>query len=109
MFNNLQWTIGGEAGYGIMSAGEIFGKACTRAGLYAFATNDYPSLIRGGSNTFTVRIKETPVAAYLSNSNLLVALNQETVDLYKNELTENSGIIYDESIQLNKDDFPALV
>jgi 2-oxoglutarate ferredoxin oxidoreductase subunit alpha len=103
--NNLQWKIGGQAGYGIMSAGEIFGKACSRAGLQAFATNDYPSLIRGGSNTFTVRVKETPFSSYLSKSNLLVALNQETIDLYKHELTENSGIIYDENIQLNPDDF----
>jgi len=105
MINNLQWKIGGEAGYGIMSAGEIFGKACSKAGLYAFATNDYPSLIRGGSNTFSVRVNEKTIAAYLSKSDLLVALNQETIQLYKKELTEKSGIIYDDSLQLNSDDF----
>ncbi|MCK4590087.1 MAG: 2-oxoacid:acceptor oxidoreductase subunit alpha [Nanoarchaeota archaeon] len=104
--NNLQWKIGGQAGYGIMSAGEIFGKACTRAGLNAFATNDYPSLVRGGSNTFTIRVKETPFSTYLSKTNLLVALNKETIDLYKHELTENSAIIYDENIPLEEKDFP---
>jgi len=101
-FNNLQWKIGGQAGYGIMSAGEIFGKVCSRAGLHAFATNDYPSLIRGGSNTFTVRVKEEPVLSYLSKSNLLVALNKETIDLYKHELSENAGIIYDEKFEVNQ-------
>ncbi|MFC1801216.1 2-oxoacid:acceptor oxidoreductase subunit alpha [Nanoarchaeota archaeon] len=104
--NNLQWKIGGQAGYGIMSAGEIFGKVCSRAGLKVFATNDYPSLVRGGSNTFTVRISEKTISAYLSKSNILVALNQETINLYKHELTENACIIYDENIQLNKEDFP---
>lgn len=106
MVNNLQWKIGGQAGYGIMSAGEIFGKACSQAGLYAFATNDYPSLIRGGSNTFTVRIKDSPVSAYLSKSNLLIALNQETIDFYKHELSEDAAIIYDEKIELKKQEFP---
>ena len=31
--NTLSWKLGGEAGFGIMSAGLIFAKACSCGGL----------------------------------------------------------------------------
>ncbi len=94
--NRLSWKIGGEAGYGIMSAGLIFAKACTRLGLHVFATNDYPSLIRGGHNTYTVRTEQNKeIGCHLSIIDLLVALNDETISLHKDELTQGGGIVYD--------------
>ena len=56
MKDNVTWTIGGEAGFGIMSAGNVLAKTFTRSGYHIFAVNDYPSLIRGGLNLVTVRI-----------------------------------------------------
>lgn len=52
--NSLSWKIGGEAGYGIMTSGLIFAKVCSRAGLHVFDHTEYPSLIRGGHNTYQV-------------------------------------------------------
>ncbi len=94
--NRLGWKIGGEAGYGIMSAGAIFAKTCTRLGLNVFATNDYPSLIRGGHNTYTIRAEQDKeIGSHLRIIDLLVALNEETISLHKDELTYEGGIIYD--------------
>src|SRR3989338_11297828 len=93
--NKLALKIGGEAGYGIMGIGLIFAKLCVRSCLYAFMSHDYPSLIRGGHNTSHVRIEEEIVTSHIENCDLLIALNKETIDLHKSELTNNGGIIYD--------------
>ncbi len=93
--NKLAWEIGGEAGYGIIATGSMFAKLCIRSGLYAFLSHDYPSLIRGGHNICYVRAEEDIVTSHIDVCDLLVALNKETIDLHKNELTNNGGIIFD--------------
>jgi 2-oxoglutarate ferredoxin oxidoreductase subunit alpha len=95
MTNGLTWKIGGEAGFGIMAAGAILSRAFARAGLYIASTNEYPSLIRGGHNTYTIRVSDKEIFSIIRSVNLLVALNQETINLHKDELTKDAGIIFD--------------
>ncbi|MFH0864135.1 MAG: 2-oxoacid:acceptor oxidoreductase subunit alpha [Candidatus Gottesmanbacteria bacterium] len=95
MSKSMTWRIGGEAGFGIMASGAIFAKALTRAGLFISSTVEYPSLIRGGHNTYIVRAGETEIFSLVKPIDLLVALNQETIDLHKGELSKGAGIIYD--------------
>ncbi|MBI4062511.1 2-oxoacid:acceptor oxidoreductase subunit alpha [Candidatus Gottesmanbacteria bacterium] len=87
--------IGGEAGFGIMSSGTMLARAFSRVGYHVFATNEYPSLIRGGHNLITVRIATAPFAALNRDVHILVALNRETVELHKNELSNTAVIMYD--------------
>lgn len=99
----LTWKIGGEAGYGIMTTGFIFSKSFSRVGFYVFDTNEFPSLIRGGHNTYTVRIENEPIFSHIKSVDILVALNKETVDLHKNEISPNGSIIYDgESFKIDE-------
>lgn len=93
--NDFNWKIGGPAGYGIKVTGAIFSKVCVRGGLYAFGYIEYPSLIRGGHNTYQLKIKDREVHCQERMVNLLVALNQETVALHQAELAQGSGLIYD--------------
>ncbi len=91
----ITWKIGGEAGFGIMSTGEMFARACMRAGLNVFTYPEYPSLIRGGHNTVLVTASSQPVPANLAQVNMLVALNRESIDLHLAELSKRAIIIYD--------------
>ncbi|MEK7538108.1 MAG: 2-oxoacid:acceptor oxidoreductase subunit alpha [Patescibacteria group bacterium] len=91
----ITWKIGGEAGFGIMSTGEMFARACMRAGLNVFTYPEYPSLIRGGHNTVQVTASTQPVHAHRAPVNILVALNYESIDLHLAELTPRAAIIYD--------------
>jgi len=93
--NKLVWKIGGEAGYGIMSIGLMFSKVCTRAGLYVYDYAEYPSLIRGGHNTYDVRVEQEEIFSQIRLVDILVALNEETVRLHINELTSSGALIYD--------------
>src|SRR3989339_1469012 len=77
--NNLTWKIGGEAGFGIKSAGMMFGKIFMRAGYEIFDYTEYPSLIRGGHNTFQLIVDTRPVNSVTRAVDILVALNQNTV------------------------------
>ncbi|MEI7498586.1 MAG: 2-oxoacid:acceptor oxidoreductase subunit alpha [Candidatus Falkowbacteria bacterium] len=90
------WKIGGEAGFGIKSAGIIFAKACMRSGLYAFDYTEYPSLIRGGHNTYQVTVGERPVHAVHQAVDILVALNKHTIDQQWSELSHGAAVVYDE-------------
>ncbi|MFH1111734.1 MAG: 2-oxoacid:acceptor oxidoreductase subunit alpha [Patescibacteria group bacterium] len=93
--NNLNWKIGGQAGYGILSAGEIFAYSCLRGGLETFAYLEYPSLIRGGHNTYQVWVREDNVQSHSSQIDLLVALNKETIYRHITEVTKGGVLIYD--------------
>lgn len=93
--NRLQWKIGGEAGFGIMTTGLIFSRICTRGGLNTFAYPEYPSLIRGGHNTYQVLVDETQATSQIHPVHILVALNTETLTLHTDELIEGSAVIYD--------------
>lgn len=97
MVDNVTWKIGGEAGFGIMSAGNVLAKTFTRAGFHIFAVNDYPSLIRGGHNVVSVRIGSTPFSGINRDLHILVALNSETVILHKDELSPGALVLFDPS------------
>lgn len=96
--NNFTWKIGGEAGYGIISSAQIFSKALARGGLNVFATSEYPSLIRGGHNSFEVKAREKNLDSTDRQVDLLVALDKETIEWHLDELSANAGIIYDPKV-----------
>ncbi len=72
--------IGGEAGEGIASAGDIWMKTVARTGLGAFAHNSYQSVIRGGEVLLQIRVGPHPVLSQGGNWDFLVALNQSVLD-----------------------------
>ncbi len=104
MKDSLTWKIGGKAGEGVMATGLIFSQCCSRGGLHVFDINEYPSLIRGGHNTVQVRVGKREIFSQLKNIELLVALNEETIYLHKDELSNRGGIIYDEDITIDRKD-----
>jgi 2-oxoglutarate/2-oxoacid ferredoxin oxidoreductase subunit alpha len=72
--------IGGEAGEGIASAGDIWMKTVARTGLGAFAHNSYQSVIRGGEVLLQIRVGPHPVLSQGGNWDFLVALNQSVLE-----------------------------
>ncbi|HCJ52496.1 MAG TPA: 2-oxoacid:acceptor oxidoreductase subunit alpha [Candidatus Kerfeldbacteria bacterium] len=93
--NSFRWKIGGLAGNGIKAAGDIFAKTCTRGGLHIFDYLEFPSLIRGGHNTYQIRVEDRDVFSHDDRIDLLVALNDNAIRLHQNELDPGGGIMYD--------------
>lgn len=88
--------IGGEAGQGISRSGMLLGKALMRAGFHCFGEIDYPSLIRGGHNFYRVRASSREVHSPTPHTDLLVALNEETVSIHLDSVNKGGGVIVDE-------------
>ncbi len=104
---DLQWLIGGEAGYGIMTTGLMMSKVFTRLGLSVFDYVEYPSLIRGGHNAYYVRASDEEISSQKRLVDILVALNADTVKLHTQELSENAAVIFDpDTIKLSVEQFP---
>ncbi len=89
------WKIGGEAGFGILTTGSLFSKIASRRGSYIFDFIEYPSLIRGGHNTYDVTISDTPVHSLKEGVDVLICLNKETYVLHKSKLSSTSRVVYD--------------
>jgi len=75
--------------------GFLLAKAFARAGYHIFADQDYESRIRGGHNFFRVRVKDSQVHAIAEPLDVLIALNQESIDLHRKELAEGGVVIFD--------------
>ena len=72
---DISVKIGGEAGQGIQTVGQLLALACRQAGMYVMAVNDFESRIRGGHSFFQIRISDRPVQAPEHRIHLLVALD----------------------------------
>lgn len=92
--NVLSIKIGAEAGQGVKSAGLMLAKLAARSGYHIYNHIEFPSLIRGGHNVMQINISLVEVLAPRKNSDLLVALNQETIDSHFAELQEGSGLVF---------------
>lgn len=88
--------VGGEAGQGVQSVGAILAGAFARGGLHVFADQDYESRVRGGHNFFRIRTGDKRVKALSGELDMLVALNEETVDIHRREVKKSGVIIFDE-------------
>lgn len=107
---DIQWLIGGEAGYGIMTTGMMMSKIFTRLGLSVFDYVEYPSLIRGGHNAYYVRASDEEIFSQKRPVDILVALNRQTIDLHKHELAPKAALVYDnETIEVKPNEFSAPV
>ncbi len=87
--------IGGEAGFGIMSSGELLAKCLTHGGLWVYTNIEYPSLIRGGHNALHITASDEPILSYYPELQVLIALNQETVGLHIKDVTKGGVVVYD--------------
>jgi 2-oxoglutarate ferredoxin oxidoreductase subunit alpha len=88
-------VIGGEAGQGLATVGELLSKILVRGGYSIVVTQSYQSRIRGGHNTFAVRVGTGRVEAPQESIDILVALNEETIRMHRGELTGEGLILAD--------------
>ncbi len=102
--------IGGAAGDGVASTGDILAKTCSRSGLHYFAQSSYQSVIRGGHVVYQFQTASTPVYTHGDNFDLLIALNQDSVDLHLKSIQPGvgRGIVFNsDKVKLDAAQLPA--
>ena len=86
--------------------GDTLAKVFSRTGYHVFTHQDYESRIRGGHNFFQIRFSDNPVTASRDKTDILVALDKESIQLHEKELTEHGQIIYDSAVLKQKYENP---
>src|ERR1043166_4389480 len=87
--------IGGENGQGIASTGDILARIFARRGLNLNAYNAYQSIIRGGHTFLTIRASDGPVRSMGDKGDVLIPLNQDTMDRQQRLLKAGACALYD--------------
>lgn len=81
--------IGGEAGQGIQTVGQLLALVCREAGLHVLGINDFESRIRGGHSFFQLRIADHPLTAPHHRVHMLIAMDRRTLELHQSQLVSD--------------------
>ncbi len=86
--------IGGEAGQGIATPGDIFARIIVRRGLHLSTYNAYQSIIRGGHIFLTLRICDREIFSHGDKLDLLLCLNQDTMNRHQRLIGPGGRVLY---------------
>ncbi len=87
-------AIGGEAGQGIATPGDILARIFVRRGLHLNTYNAYQSIIRGGHIFLYVRVSDEEIHTHGDKIDLLVCLNQDTMDRHLQLMGPGTSVLY---------------
>ncbi len=94
----IDLLIGGEAGQGLVTVGLLLSKAIASTGYEVLATQTYLSRIRGGHNTYQIRVGDTSPRSAGEEIDLLIALDGDSIPLHSYQLKNGGLIIGDEGL-----------
>jgi 2-oxoglutarate ferredoxin oxidoreductase subunit alpha len=90
---DLSIAIGGAAGQGIATPGDILARIFVRRGLHLNAYNAYQSIVRGGHIFLTLRAA-TSGAQLRRQDRYHMPLNQDTMDRHLRLMKAGSIVLY---------------
>jgi 2-oxoglutarate ferredoxin oxidoreductase subunit alpha len=91
----LSVWLSGESGEGIVSLGELITRGCAKLGLEVFSYRTFPAEIKGGTVLYKLRVRNGLLLSPGDGVDILVALNQEGYDMYKDALGQQGILVYD--------------
>jgi len=94
MKHSFAVSIGGAAGQGVATPGNIFARIFARRGLHLLAYNAYQSIIRGGHTFLTIRTGPEKITSFGDHIDLMIPLNQDTMDRHLHLLGPGAAVIY---------------
>ncbi len=95
---DLSIKIGGEAGQGIQTVGDLLTKVFARSGFHVFTHQDYESRVRGGHNFYQIRLSDRTITASREKIDIIIAFDEATITLHESELTDGGILVYDPAI-----------
>lgn len=99
MISQLSWKIGGQQGEGVESTDRIFSTALNRLGYYLYGYRHFSSRIKGGHTNNKIRISTQPIRSISDDLDILVAFDQESIDLNAHELRPGGVVVADAKFQ----------
>ncbi len=93
--SDLSVMIGGQGGDGTLTVSDLLGRYFRKRGLYVYTSRNVLSRIRGGHADASVRASRDPNAAVKAQVDVLVAFDQQAIDLGRSELAPHGYVLYD--------------
>ena len=93
--SDVSVMIGGQGGDGTLTVSDLLGRYFRKRGLYVYTSRNVLSRIRGGHADASVRASRDPLLAVKSQVDVLVAFDNEAVEMGKAELSSHGFILYD--------------
>ncbi|MCH8913149.1 MAG: 2-oxoacid:acceptor oxidoreductase family protein, partial [Planctomycetes bacterium] len=91
---DLALSIGGAAGEGIATPGNILARMFVRRGLDLYAYNAYQSIIRGGHIFLTIRVSDHRIYTHGDKLDLLLCLNQDTMNRHLGLMGSGARVVF---------------
>lgn len=86
-------VLGGAAGQGVQTVETLLMQVLKREGYFVFASKEYMSRIRGGSNSTAIRLTSEKRRAFVKRIDLLFALDKDVVPHLEHRITKDTVII----------------
>src|ERR671914_2065151 len=87
-------AIGGAAGQGIATPGDILARIFVRRGLHLNAYNAYQSIVRGGHIFLTLRTSDEPVLSFGDKLDVMIPVNQDAMSRHLGLMKAGSAVLY---------------
>ena len=96
-------VIAASAGQGIQTVETLLVAIFKKAGFHVYASKEYESRVRGGSNTTELRVAGHRVAALRSRIDLLIPFTLESIEHVRARISKDTVIIADKNLFKNID------
>lgn len=98
MQETVSILIAGKAGQGIASVETLLTRGFKQSGLYTYATKEYMSRVRGGSNTALIMVSCRPVSAPVYTVDIAIALDEGSFEHMRERIGKHTLLIVPEGI-----------
>ena len=92
-------VISGAAGEGVQTIGDVLADTVSAHGYAVFTWQEYESRIRGGQNSYSIRIGEAAANAPLEMADILLALNHGALAKYAPLLKKDGTLLAEEPVR----------
>ncbi|WP_272699674.1 2-oxoacid:acceptor oxidoreductase subunit alpha [Desulfovibrio sp. Fe33] len=90
---SINVVIGGAAGQGLVTIGQLLSKAVVRAGHHLLVTQRYMSRVRGGLNTYAIRMGGEDLSGGTESIDILAALNAEAFSRHVGDVVDGGLVV----------------
>ncbi len=91
--DSLSIVLCGQAGQGIQTVEYLLTRIFKLAGYNVFATKEYMSRIRGGTNSTEIQVSSGPVCASLRRIDILIPLNKNAIQHVEERISPQTTIL----------------
>jgi 2-oxoglutarate ferredoxin oxidoreductase subunit alpha len=96
--DDISIVLCGEAGQGVQTVERILVHVLKRSHFHVFATKEYMSRVRGGSNSTEIRVSSKRTRAYVDKIDILVPFHAGEIDHVRKRISSQTMVFADPQI-----------